>query len=53
MSAFQGGVGIVGVNGQMWHFLVFEILNQVDGEETFAHAALGIQNEVNTFFHKS
>jgi hypothetical protein len=37
----------------MWHFLVFEILNQVDGKETFAHTTFGVQNQVNSFFHKS
>jgi len=30
---------------------ILEILDKIDGEETFAHAALAVENEIETFSH--
>jgi len=50
MKPFQGRVLIVAVNRDMGDALVFEELDEIDGEETFANAAFAIKDE-NQFFH--
>jgi hypothetical protein len=44
MKAFQGGVFVVAVAGGKRDIFVFEVLDEIDGEETFAHTALAIKN---------
>lgn len=50
MKPFQGRVLIIAVNRDMGDALVFEELNEIDGEEAFADAAFAIKDE-NQSFH--
>ena len=49
MESFQCRVFVVAINGDVRDALVFEELHEVVGEETFADAALAVENEVETF----
>jgi hypothetical protein len=44
MKAFQGGIFVVAVAGGKWNVSVFEVLDEVDGEETFADTAFAIED---------
>ncbi len=50
MKPFQRRVLVVAVNRDMGNALVFEILDEVDGEEAFANAAFAVKDE-NQSFH--
>ena len=50
MKPFQRRVLVVAVNRDMGDALVFEELDEIDGEETFADAAFAIKDE-NQSFH--
>jgi len=50
MKPFQRRVLVVTVNRDMDDALVFEKLDEIDGEETFADAAFAIKDE-NQSFH--
>ena len=49
MKPFQRRVLVVAINRDMGDALVFEKLDEVDGEEAFADAAFAVENEVETF----
>ena len=49
MKPFQRRVFVVGINSNVGAALVFEELNEIDGEEAFADAAFAVEDEVNTF----
>ena len=49
MKTLQSGILIVAINGDVSDVPVFEILNEVDGEETFAHSALAIKDKIKPF----
>jgi hypothetical protein len=44
MKAFQRGIFIVTVTGEKLDFFVFEVLDEVDGKETFADTALAVKD---------
>jgi hypothetical protein len=50
MKSFQRRVFIIAVNRDMGDALVFEELDEIDGEEAFADAAFAIKDE-NQSFH--
>ena len=50
MKPFQCRVFIIAVNRDMGDALVFEELDEIDGEEAFADAAFAIKDE-NQSFH--
>jgi predicted nuclease of restriction endonuclease-like (RecB) superfamily len=50
MKPFQRRIFVVAVNRDMDDALVFQKLDKIDGEETFAHAAFAVKNE-NQSFH--
>ena len=49
MKPFQRRVFVVAVNRDMGDALVFEELDEIDGEETFADAAFAIKDESQSF----
>jgi len=49
MEAGERGVFVVAVKDGMGNGLVFEILDEVDGKETFADTAFAVEDEVETF----
>jgi hypothetical protein len=44
VEAFQGGVFVIAVERRVGNLAVFEVLNEMDGEKAFAHAAFAIEN---------
>jgi hypothetical protein len=44
VKAFQRGIFVVTVAGGKFEVLVFEVLDEVDGKETFADTALAVKN---------
>src|SRR5207302_10535086 len=51
MEAFQSRVFVIAVKGRIADFTVFEVLDEVDGEEAFADAAFAVEDEDESFFH--
>jgi hypothetical protein len=51
VEAFQSGIFIVAITGGKFDVLVFEVLDEVDGKETFADTALAVKNQVEAFSH--
>ena len=49
MEAIQRRVFVVAVNGDVLDALVFQVLDKIDGEETFADTAFAVEDEVETF----
>jgi hypothetical protein len=49
VKPFQGRVLIVGVNGDVSYALVFEELDEIDGEKAFADTPFAVEDEVETF----
>ena len=53
VKPFQRRVFVVAVTGDKGNGFIFQILNQIDGEKTFADAAFAVQDEVELLFHSS
>jgi hypothetical protein len=51
MKTFQGGIFIITVAGGERDIFVFEVLDEVDGEETFADTPLAIKDQIKAFGH--
>jgi len=51
MKPLERRVFVVAVERHVRELPVFEVLDEIDGEETFAHAALAVENEHDTLFH--
>ena len=49
MEPFEGRVFVITVEGRMADMAVFEVLDEVDGEEAFADAAFAVEDEVEPF----
>src|SRR5207247_9729845 len=49
VKTLQRRILVVAINSDVSDVLVFEILNEVDGKETFAHAALTIEDKIKSF----
>jgi hypothetical protein len=53
VKAFQRGIFIVAVAGDKFDVLVLEVLDEIDGKETFADTALAVKNQIEAFGHIS
>src|ERR1019366_4622814 len=51
METLQRRVFVVGINGDVGDAVVFEELDKIDGEETFADAALAVDDGIELFLH--
>jgi len=49
MKPLERRIFVVAVNGGVGDAFVLEVLDEIDGEETFADAAFAVENEVETF----
>ena len=49
VKPLQSRTLVVAINGDVSDVPVFEILNEVDGEEAFAHTALAVEDKVEPF----
>src|SRR5205814_8562932 len=53
MEPLEGRVLVVAVESDVSNLMVFEVLDEVDGEEAFADSAFAIEDEVEAFVHVS
>src|SRR5208282_6692304 len=53
VEAFQRGIFVVAVAGDKFDVFVLEVLDEVDGKETFADTALAVKNQIEAFIHIS
>jgi len=51
METLQCRIFVVGINGDVGDGIIFEKLNEIDGEKTFADAALAVDDGVELFLH--
>src|ERR1019366_1070350 len=51
MKPFQRRIFVVGINGDVGDVVIFEELDKIDGEETFADAALAVDDGIELFLH--
>ena len=51
MKPLERRVFVVAVESRVRELPVFEVLDEIDGEETFAHAALAVEDEDELLFH--
>jgi hypothetical protein len=51
METLQCRIFVVGINGDVGDGIIFEKLNEIDGEKTFADAALAVDDGVELFLN--
>ena len=53
MEALERGVLVIAVNGAMIDAAIFELLDEIGGEEALADSAFAVDDEVDLFGHGS